>query len=263
MRRLETIETPTLQEETPTLQESVGSALLAKVPILLARNRFDDSLAVANEVVRRFGASETPVLQAMVAKALVIKGLAFSALQRPDDALAEYDEVWRRFETNRAPGSDEVIAIALNSSAYLEIKLRQFRAAIETAGRLIERGGVESLNRVRGHLIRARAFLAEGKRPACEHDIESILALLPEHGSLTGEVVDALIDFTVDLGPARMRELIAGSPSATLLLPLLTALEGGLGLEPRVAREVEEVAQDIRKELERRRAARKSSETGS
>ena len=115
--------------------------------------------------------------------------------------------------------------------------------------------------RIRGHLIRADAFLAEGKRSACEHDIESILALLPEHGPLFGEVVHALVDFTAELGPARMRELIAGSPSAARLLPLLVALEKELGLEPRVAREVEEVAQDIRTELARRRTARKSSET--
>ena len=116
-------------------------------------------------------------------------------------------------------------------------------------------------HRVPGHLIRARSFLAEGKRSACEHDIESVLALLPEHRSLFGEVVYALVDFTVELGPTRMRELIAGSPSAALLLPLLTALEKELGLEPRVAREVEEVARDIREELARRRTARKSSET--
>ena len=251
--------------ETPALQVNVGNALLAKVGILLERKRYEDSLAICNEVVRRFGASETPALQAMVAKALVTKGVAFRALQPPnlDSALAAYTEALRRFGTRRIPASDEAMAFALDGSAHVELQLRRFEAAIETAGRLIEWSGVESLkhHRVPGHLIRVEAFLAEGKRTACEHDIESILVLLPEHGSLTGEVVYALIDFTVELGPARMRELIAGSPSAARLLPLLTALEEELGLEPRVAREVEEVAQDIRKELERRRTARKSSET--
>ena len=202
----------------------------------------------------------------MVAKALVIKGLAFRALQPPnlDSALAAYDEALRRFGTRRTPASDEVIALAFDGSAHVEIQLRRFGAAIETAGRFIEWSGVEPLkhHRVPGHLIRARAFLAKGERSACEHDVESMLALLPEDGLLPRKVVDALVDFSVDLGPARMRELIAGSPSAALLLPLLTALEEELGLEPRVAREVEEVARDIREELARRRTARKSSETG-
>ena len=250
--------------ETPALQENVGNALLVKMGILLEGNRFEDSLAVGNEVVRRFGASETPALQDMAAKALVNRGIAFSALQQPDldNALAAYDEVLHRFETGRVPDSVVTITLALSGKASLELLRRQFGAAIETTGRLLEQDSVEpSKYRIRGHLIRAYALLAEGKRSACEHDIESMLVLLPEHGSLTGEVVDAIIDFTVELGPARMRELIAGSPSATLLLPLLTALEEELGLKPRVAREVEEVAQDIREELAQRRTARKSSET--
>ena len=59
----------------------------------------------------------------------------------------------------------------------------------------------------------------------------------------------ALIGFSVDLGLQRMRELIQTSPSAHLLLPLTTALERELGDEPRVAREVDEVAQDIQQTL--------------
>ena len=39
------------------------------------------------------------------------------------------------------------------------------------------------------------------------------------------------------------------SIAGDLLLPLRTALERELGLEPRVAREVEEIAEDIRREL--------------
>ena len=250
--------------ETSALQANVGNALLLKASILLGLDRFEDSLAVGDELMRRFGASETPVLLAMVAMALVYRGIAFSALQPPDldNALAAYDEVLRRFETGRVPDSVETITLALSGKASLELRRRQFGAAIETAGRLLEQDSVElSKYRIRGHLIRADAFLAEGKRSACEHDIESILTLLPEHGPLFGEVVHALVDFTAELGPARMRELIAGSPSAARLLPLLVALEKELGLEPRVAREVEEVAQDIRTELARRRTARKSSET--
>ena len=46
-----------------------------------------------------------------------------------------------------------------------------------------------------------------------------------------------------------MCDLIEASPSASLLLPLTTALQQELGLEPRVAREVTEVAQDIRRDL--------------
>ena len=63
----------------------------------------------------------------------------------------------------------------------------------------------------------------------------------------------ALVVFSVHLGPSRTLELIQRSPAADLLLPLVTALEQEVGLKPRVAREVDEVAQDIRKELAKMR----------
>ena len=63
-------------------------------------------------------------------------------------------------------------------------------------------------------------------------------------------------DWLVDLGPQQMRDLIVASPAADLLLPLTTALELELGLEPRVAKEVEEVAEDIRRDLAERRKAK-------
>ena len=69
------------------------------------------------------------------------------------------------------------------------------------------------------------------------------------------EALDALVFFSAALGPARMRELIQASPATDLLLPLTTALEWELGLQPRVAREVEEVARDIRLDLARLREA--------
>ena len=50
-----------------------------------------------------------------------------------------------------------------------------------------------------------------------------------------------------------MRDLIQASPAAELLLPLTKALEKELGLEPLAAKEVEEVAEDIRRDLEERR----------
>ena len=88
-----------------------------------------------------------------------------------------------------------------------------------------------------------------------------MLAILPELDSLPSAVLHALMEFSVELGPARMRELIQASPSADLLLPLTTALEWEMGLAPRVAREVEEVARDIRRDLAKRRDA--GSDVGS
>ena len=239
--------------EAPVVQEAVARALVNKAAALRALQRPDDAVAACDEVVRRFGTNETPALQEMVANALVDKGLALGTLQRPDDAVAAYNEAVRRFETSRAPGLVAVVAGALRNRGYLELAGRQFKAAIQTVDQLLERCGAESPHRWRGHLIRATAALAEGDRSGCEQDVGAILEILPELDSLPGGVVETLVDFSVDLGPERMRELIAGSRSATLLQPLLVALEQELGIESLVAREVEEVARDVREALARRR----------
>ena len=239
--------------EAPVLQEAVARALVNKAAALRALQRPDDAVAACDEVVRCFGTNETPAIQEMVANALVDKGLAFGTLQRPDDAVAAYNEAVRRFGASRAPGLVAVVAGALRNRGYLELAGRQFKAAIQTVDQLLERCGSESPHRWRGHLIRATAALAEGDRSGCEQDVGAILEILPELDPLPGGIVETLVDFSVDLGPERMRELIAGSRSATLLQPLLVALEQELGIESRVAREVEEVARDVREALARRR----------
>ena len=238
----------------PALQGYVAMALANKGTAFDGLRRLDDALATYDEVVRRFGESTTPALQVIVGAVFIAKGSTFQRLQRLDDALAAYDEVVRRFGTSREQVLVETVALALEGRAHLELERRQFEAAIETAGRLLDRCGAELReHRLRGHLIRAEASLAEGERSACEHDVGSILELLPELDSLPGEVLDAFIDFSVELGAERMRELIVGSRSAALLLPLQAALEQELGLKPQVPREVEEVARDIREKLAQRR----------
>ena len=203
-------------------------------------------------MVRRFGKNETPALLERVAIALGNRGAVLVALNRPQDALEACDEVIRRFGESDSSVLSVEVKGALLWRADIELKTRQYEKAVETAGRVINgrhRGSPEQ--QLRGHVIRAKALLACGDRSACEHAVEAVLALLPELGFISREAIAALIGFSVDLGLQRMRELIQTSPSAPLLLPLTTALERELGYEPRVAREVDEVAQDIQQTLKR------------
>ena len=238
------------ESEAPVLLEPVASALMNKGAVLYALHRPEDALAVCDEVVRRFGKSDVPTLLESVASALMNKGAAFHALSRPQDALDAYDEVVRRFGDSEAPALTMNVGVALLGRADIEIRGRQHEKAAETATRVIEQPGGAPEQRFQGHVIRARAILASGgDRSASEPDVEAVLALLPELDPIPREALMALMDFSVALGPQRMCELIQASPSPHLLLPLTTALEWELGLEPRVAREVEEVAQDIQRKL--------------
>ena len=245
------------ESETPALLESVANALVNRGAALSMLNRPQDVLEACDEVVRRFGESETPTLLESVAQALRNKGSVLGALNRPQDALETCDEVVRRFGENDSPAFSVEVTEALLRRADIESTSRQYEKAAETAGRVIDRRHKGSpAQQLRGHVIRAKALLAAGDRSACEHDVETVLGLLPELGA-SREGIRALMDFSVDLGPQRMRELIQASPAERLLLPLTVALERELGHEPRVAREVDEVAQDIQQTLATLKANRR------
>ncbi len=244
--------------DVPVFQEVVATAFTNKGAALAELKRPEDALAVCDEAVRRYGTSEVPALQEAVARALVNRAAVLRELKRPEDALAAYDEVVHRLGENTISSDQRFIEYALIEKASLELERHRYKAAIRTAGLALEQCRAESLeNRARGHLIRASAILVSGHPSGCEQDIVAFLSLLPELDSLRRGALAALMKFSIELGPARMHELIQDSPAAPLLLPLTTALEQELGLEPRVAREVDEVAQDIRKELASLRSAKR------
>ena len=106
---------------------------------------------------------------------------------------------------------------------------------------------------VKAHLVRAQISVATGNVSQAEHDIEAALALLPNFEFLTGKTLDVLMDFTVLQGVMHAKNLIQASPSAEQLLPFTVALDKELGNKPRVGREIDEIAEDIRQDLEKRR----------
>ena len=251
------------ESETPALLEPVAKALVYKGGVLGMLSRPEEALTACDEVLRRFGESETPALLEGVAIALINKGMALGTLDRSEEALTACDEVVRRFGESEYPIFRMWTETALLNKAGLELASQRYDSAIETVDRALDQHlASPPQNRWWGHLIRAEAILASGDPSACEQDITAILAALPGLSALFLErILGALMAFSIEIGPARMRELIRVSPAADLLLPLTTALEREMGLEPRVAREVEEVAEDIRRDLAKLKEARTNGAT--
>ena len=242
--------------ETPEILAWVANGLAKKGDILRRLNRLEEALVANHEVVRRFRDNDAPVFHHHIALAFAGKALVLVELNRAEEAVIAYDEAAYRFGTTEDPRFRGMAEIVLIEKANLELACGWHDAAIETTDRVLDMCLTGSpASRWQGHLIRARAILASGDPSASEQDIEAILAILPEIGSLPKAILDALVFFSAALGPERMCELIKASPSAELLLPLTTALELELGLQPRVAREVEEVALDIRRDLAKAREA--------
>ena len=92
-----------------------------------------------------------------------------------------------------------------------------------------------------------------------ENEVATLLPQLAAMNRLPEGCVSTLIQFAAVAGPARARDLIQDSQCEDRLLPLVTALEQTLGRSPRVAREVEEVAADIRSELTEKISSRVTS----
>ena len=221
--------------------------------------RFSDALEVYDETLKHFSGSIAPELLQIVAGTLVNKGSVLHKLNRSNEALAVYKDTVKRFwRTDDAQDIlHQAMEIALLRIAEIELSHGHAKAAIEAIDQVLEAERMESPeSRWNEYLIRARAYLLIGDPAACEGDVATVLNLLPKLDSLPGEALDLLSEIAFDFDLSRMHELIQSSPAADLLLPLTTALELELGLKPRVAREVEEVAEDIRQDMRKRKTSR-------
>ena len=162
----------------------------------------------------------------------------------------------RRFGTSDVPSLRHASDKALIGLAGHELRQGNAGAAAEAADRVLQHEEGTPDSRWRALFVRALAHLEEGDRAACALDIEAGLEVLPGLDILPKDALDALSDIALAFGLAETGDLIRKSPASDLLLPLTTAFELELGLEPRVAKEVEEVAEDIRRDMRERRRNR-------
>ena len=259
----------------------VAEVLMKKGVALGKLNRLEEELEVYEELVRRHGASGVPEIAKQVAAAAVRRGVVLSKLNRQLDALEVYDDVLGRFGASDAPGVVDQVSIALLNKGDLLGAMNRYVEALQVYTHIRERfAGTPSVAAAVGvaclykGLILGQFALAEsdsgffdeavkrfGNVSACEQDLSATLTFLAGIDDLPGPVIHALMFFIAYLEPARAPELIQHSGAADLLLPLVTALHEDLGLKPRVAWEVKEVAHDIRKELAKLRRAVHTSNT--
>ena len=249
--------------DMPELLEPTVKALVNKGATLHALNRQDEALAACDEVLRRFGDSDSdaPEVIGSAAKALANRGVVLGALNRRGEALAVCDEVLRRFGDSNAPEVIGSVAKALVNKSIVLGALNRRGEALVACDEVLRRFGdsdvPELLWEVATAIVNKSVGLAELSQPVEPRDIAALLTILPKLNS-PESAIRALMRFSVDHSPERMRELIQASPAAELLRPLTTALEREMGLDPRVPEEVSEVAEDIRRDLAEMREARRT-----
>ena len=237
------------EDQSLALSEKVMIALVNKGIILNMLNRPEETLDTCDEVIHRFETNQASVHKEIAKAAFFIKGSALRMLDRPDEILDMLNKSMRRFGKFESSEFDELAEYAFIRKAELNLEHGQHEEAVVMAARALGQNVTRLPILWQSHLIQAKASLAEGDSAVCEREVEVLLAILPKLDPLEKMNLDTLVELSIGIGIKRMWELIQASPGVNLLLPLTTALERELGLETRVAREVEEVAEDIRRKL--------------
>lgn len=237
-----------------SLRTTITLAFLGKAMALTSLNRLQETIEVYDEVLDRHSGGTTLESLRSVVSALVSKGAMLARLNRPMAALTTLDDAVRRCGTRDDPILQCGAEIAQQKIAELHLAMGRGDASVAALDRLFEPEGPKSPEiGCRGHLTRARAHILQGNKAASKLDVDAALSILSELGTLPKDILDGLYWLVVELGPAQLRELIVASPASDMLFPLTTALERELGLETRAAKEVEEVAEDIQRDLEERK----------
>ena len=238
------------------MEEWIGYALLMKGRLLDRSDRPKEALVALDEGLQRFENSDLSQADDAVLAAFAERGTLLWKLGNEDAARAAFTDALKRLGGEQADSTADWRARFQLLRGNLELDCNDYGSARETASELLAHDPESAPDyRCLAFLLRARAALVDAPRSA-ESDLAAALDMLPALDPLPTEAFRALAEAAVELGAARLLELLQGSASAELFLPLTTALELELGRIPRVAREVEEVAKDIRRSLAEARRER-------
>ena len=250
--------------------ESVAAALTTRSRVLREMERTVEEMEDYAELARRFGSGDELPTRARVllAESRVLNAEHLFDLERPDESITELEKLVEHFGESPDAKIRDVVAYGLFRKATLLSSLDRTgeqRATydemlwrLDESDRLAEGGErpvrtrAEALRmRAEVHMLRFQACILLGDQPSATGDVQTVLGILPELDDLPeGFIVDLMVA-SPQLGFDQMATLIRESPSAALLLPLTTALELEMGLEPRVAIEIQEVSEDVRQVLRR------------
>ena len=256
--------------EAPAIQGTVAAALYNKGVTLLRQERFAAAIEVYDELVGRFGDSEAPAIQGTVAAALYNKGVTLLRQERFAAAIEVYDELVGRFGDSEAPAIQGTVAAALYNKGVTLLRQERFAAAIEVYDELVGRFGDSEapaiqetvaktlVNKGRAALIRMMELIRQGDHHAAMNSFSSVYAgFRPTDETMVGLMIADVIELVATGAQQRglLDILLMEEEKSAALAPLVVALRKDMGEQVRASAEVMEVAQDIIKKIEDRRAS--------
>ena len=256
-------------DESPPVVELVAKGLLSRAAMVEKLGRPGEALGNYAALDRRFGSSESRPILSILADALSNQARILARMSRGEESIATCDALIARFGQDTSGHYSQSLVRGmlvkigvLCASDRVEEQLPACDEALsrlDAHDRLPAGSGVPDYDedplclRLTVHQLRMGACVRQGDLRAATRDLRAILDTLSRLDSIPTGTIRFLLVGTFPLGIDRMASLIRESPSADRLLALTTALEMEMGLQPKVAIEVREVAEDIRRDLARLR----------
>ena len=246
--------------DAPETQTWVAPALIGKGAAQKVLDRYAAAIAAYDEVIARFGDSDAPQIQVQVATALVGKGAAQEVLGDYAAAIAAYDEAITRFGDSDAPQMQARVAWALSCKGLAQTAIGRADENLRICAELDRRlaaltGDDRTLFAWRSKWLRAAALLMQGKHPAAMEAFRSAYAgFAPENVTMMREMADVTIPRLIAVGASEhdLVEILSNDETKSdALTPLIIALRQRMGVEVRAPTEMLEVAEDIRKQIEK------------
>ena len=225
-------------------------ASLNKVLQLNLAGRHDEGIRACDQMMASFGTSREPTIMVMMATALDSKGRAWAQLGDSSEAVYAYGQALDCFAAVQTSEFDQLVADTMLRKGSALVQNQKPREAVaafdEVVARFVAADATSLVAKVTSALLSKAAALFPQGKTLTDSDFSLLLDCLSREGELRPGPIQGLVTLAVISGPARVLNLIQASPAADLLLPLVTALQQELGQETHVAKEVGEVAADVR-----------------
>ncbi|MDE2903858.1 MAG: AAA family ATPase [Chloroflexota bacterium] len=241
----------------PRMDLHMAFALFSKSLLLTKVGKEQDAIDVCNDLVRQFGQRREEFLTTQVAWALGSRSLALVKSGESQKALESFDLTLAYIETIQMPARSELAAVITEAKGLVFFQINrpaEALAALDEAISLYSTVSDHPSDRIAIVLMCKSDALNEIGRTIKDSEFSLLLQCLAEEGSLLPGSINSMLPFIASVEPTIALDAIRKSPAAHLLTPLITALKQELGQSPQVAKEVAEVASDLRRELAKARA---------
>lgn len=239
---------------SPEMAGHLATAQSNRAAMLDLLDRPREAQEAYDTLIRGLAGHDSPDMAETLATAFANRSTSLMRAGRFEDALTSTDEFLNHFRGSTSPTIRHRMASTLLERAKAEIATNAPEAAIDTSERVLKEFDWNSPdNLVLARLLRAEAFLHLQNEFGCKSELAAMLEILPRFEVLPKLSIESLMAYTIRFGAGPVLVLIEASPSVNRLHPLVTALRQELGIATKVAKEVDDVARDIRQDLARLR----------